>query len=62
MAADSKYQGVYPQLVTKIIASYVSHHNLSPEQIERAKTVLARWGGGLRIDALGKLILTRSPF
>jgi predicted transcriptional regulator len=33
MAADSKYQGVYPQLVTKIIASYVSHHNVSPEQI-----------------------------
>src|ERR1700726_92656 len=33
MAADSKYQGVYPQLVTRIIASYVSHHNLSPEQI-----------------------------
>ena len=31
--ADPKYQGVYPQLVTKIIASYVSHHNLAPEQI-----------------------------
>src|SRR5437764_7251397 len=33
MAAESKYQGVYPQLVTKIIASYVSHHNVAPEQI-----------------------------
>src|SRR6202035_3994068 len=33
MAADSKYQGVYPELVTKIIASYVSHHNVAPEQI-----------------------------
>ena len=33
MAAAPKYQGVYPQLVTKIIASYVSHHNLAPEQI-----------------------------
>ena len=33
MAAESKYQGVYPALVTKIIASYVSHHNVSPEQI-----------------------------
>ena len=33
MAADAKYQGVYPGLVTKIIASYVSHHNVAPEQI-----------------------------
>jgi predicted transcriptional regulator len=33
MAAEPKYQGVYPQLVTKIIASYVSHHNVAPEQI-----------------------------
>jgi predicted transcriptional regulator len=31
--ADPKYQGVYPQLVTKIIASYVSHHSVAPEQI-----------------------------
>ncbi|HEX3862151.1 MAG TPA: MucR family transcriptional regulator [Stellaceae bacterium] len=33
MAADAKYQGNYPHLVTKIIASYVSHHNVAPEQI-----------------------------
>ena len=33
MAAEIKYQGVYPGLVTKIIASYVSHHNVAPEQI-----------------------------
>jgi predicted transcriptional regulator len=33
MAADAKYQGVYPGLVTKIISSYVSHHNVAPEQI-----------------------------
>src|ERR1041385_6573159 len=33
MAGEAKYQGVYPELVTKIIASYVSHHNVSPEQI-----------------------------
>jgi predicted transcriptional regulator len=33
MAGEPKYQGAYPQLVTKIIASYVSHHNVSPEQI-----------------------------
>src|SRR3954464_562806 len=33
MADEPKYQGAYPQLVTKIIASYVSHHNVTPEQI-----------------------------
>ena len=33
MAADAKYQGTHPHLVTKIIASYVSHHNVAPEQI-----------------------------
>lgn len=33
MADMPKYQGAYPQLVTKIIASYVSHHNVAPEQI-----------------------------
>jgi predicted transcriptional regulator len=33
MADEAKYQGAYPQHVTKIIASYVSHHNVAPEQI-----------------------------
>lgn len=33
MADELKYPGAYPALVTKIIASYVSHHNVSPEQI-----------------------------
>jgi predicted transcriptional regulator len=33
MADEPKYQVAYPQLVTRIIASYVSHHNVSPEQI-----------------------------
>jgi predicted transcriptional regulator len=33
MADAPKYQGAYPHLVTKIIASYVSHHNVAPEQI-----------------------------
>ena len=33
MADEPKYQGAHPQLVTKIIASYVSHHNVAPEQI-----------------------------
>src|SRR5260370_197340 len=49
MAAESKYQGVYPQLVTKIIASYVSHHNLSPEQIPDLISSVHR-----TIDNLGK--------
>jgi predicted transcriptional regulator len=33
MAVEAKYQGVHPALITKIIASYVSHHNVAPEQI-----------------------------
>lgn len=33
MADEPKYPGAYPHLVTKIIASYVSHHNVAPEQI-----------------------------
>jgi predicted transcriptional regulator len=49
MATESKYQGVYPQLVTKIIASYVSHHNLTPEQIPDLISSVHR-----TIDNLGK--------
>src|SRR5580698_8033584 len=33
MAAEPTLQGVTSRLVAKIIASYVSHHNLAPEQI-----------------------------
>ena len=33
MDDEPKYKGAYAQLVTKIIASYVSHHNVAPEQI-----------------------------
>jgi predicted transcriptional regulator len=33
MAEETTIQGVAPRLVAKIIASYVSHHNLAPEQI-----------------------------
>jgi predicted transcriptional regulator len=51
MAAESKYQGAYPQLVTKIIASYVSHHNVSPEQIPDLINSVHR-----TIDDLGKPI------
>jgi predicted transcriptional regulator len=47
MAADSKYQGAYPQLVTKIITSYVSHHSLSPEQIPELISSVHRTIGNL---------------
>jgi predicted transcriptional regulator len=33
MAADPTNQGATQRLVAKIIASYVSHHNLTPDQI-----------------------------
>jgi len=33
MAGDEKLQGAHPRLVTKIIASYVKHHNVAPDQI-----------------------------
>jgi predicted transcriptional regulator len=33
VAAEQKYQGAHSHLVTKIIASYVSHHNVAPDQI-----------------------------
>ena len=49
MAGEAKYQGVYPELVTKIIASYVSHHNVSPEQIPELISSVHR-----TIDGLGK--------
>ena len=49
MAADAKYQGVHPQLVAKIIASYVSHHNVTAEQIPELIGSVHR-----AIDALGR--------
>src|SRR5436190_9648095 len=49
MADEGKYQGAYPQLVTKIIASYVSHHNVSPEQIPELINSVHR-----TFDSLGK--------
>jgi predicted transcriptional regulator len=33
MAAETRNQSVSPHLVAKIIASYVSHHSLTPDQI-----------------------------
>ena len=49
MPGESKYQGAYPQLVTKIIASYVSHHNVAPEQIPELISAVHR-----TFDSLGK--------
>jgi predicted transcriptional regulator len=49
MAGDPKYQGAYSQLVTKIIASYLSHHNVAPEHIPELIASVHR-----TIDALGK--------
>src|SRR5690349_15729691 len=49
MAAETKYQGALPELVTKIIASYVSHHNVAPEQIPELINSVHR-----TIDGLGK--------
>src|SRR4029077_3746197 len=51
MAGETKYQGVYPALVTKIIASYVSHHNVSPEQIPELINSVHR-----TINNLGKAV------
>jgi predicted transcriptional regulator len=47
MVADTKHQASYPHLVTKIIASYVSHHSVSPEQIPELINCLYRILGGL---------------
>src|SRR5215475_5788839 len=49
MATEPKYQGAHPRLVTKIIASYVSHHNVGPEQIPELINSVHR-----TMDNLGK--------
>jgi predicted transcriptional regulator len=49
MAEQSRYPGAYPRLVTKIISSYVSHHNLGPEQIPELINLVHR-----TMDNLGK--------
>ncbi|HTV87679.1 MAG TPA: MucR family transcriptional regulator [Stellaceae bacterium] len=48
MADEAKYPGAYPQHVTKIIASYVSHHNVAPEQIPQLIGAVHR-----TLDSLG---------
>jgi predicted transcriptional regulator len=47
MAAETITQGAAPRLVAKIIASYVSHHNLTPEQIPELIASVHRTIAGL---------------
>jgi predicted transcriptional regulator len=47
MAAGTITQGATPHLVAKIIASYVSHHNLAPEQIPELIASVHRTIAGL---------------
>jgi len=47
MAAGTTMQGAAPRLVARIIASYVSHHNLSPEQIPELIASVHRTIAGL---------------
>jgi predicted transcriptional regulator len=47
MAAGTIAQGAAPRLVAKIIASYVSHHNLAPEQIPELIASVYRTIAGL---------------
>jgi len=47
MAAETAKQGAAPRLVAKIIASYVAHHNLSPDQIPELIVSVYRTIAGL---------------
>jgi predicted transcriptional regulator len=47
MAAETKLQGAAPRLVAKIIASYVAHHNLPPDQIPELIAAVHRSIAGL---------------
>ena len=58
MAGDTKDQNVNARLVTKIIASYVSHHNVAPEQIPELINSVHRTFEGLGKTAEPDLSLT----
>ncbi|HWD60629.1 MAG TPA: MucR family transcriptional regulator, partial [Stellaceae bacterium] len=47
MAGETTMQGAGPRLVAKIVASYVSHHNLAPEQIPELIASVYRTIAGL---------------
>jgi predicted transcriptional regulator len=58
MAAETTMQGAAPRLVAKIIASYVAHHNLSPEQIPELIASVHRTITGLGQPAESPQMLT----
>ncbi|HVH77812.1 MAG TPA: MucR family transcriptional regulator [Stellaceae bacterium] len=58
MAAETTMQGAGPRLVAKIIASYVSHHNLTPEQIPELIASVHRTIAGLGQPAEAQAALT----
>jgi predicted transcriptional regulator len=47
MAEEATMQGATPRLVAKIISSYVSHHNLAPEQMPELIASVYRTIAGL---------------
>ncbi|HZK89935.1 MAG TPA: MucR family transcriptional regulator [Stellaceae bacterium] len=55
MAEETTVQGAAPRLVARIIASYVSHHNLAPDQIPELIASVHR-----AIAALGQPVETAS--
>jgi len=57
MAEEPRNPGAYPGFVTKIIASYVSHHNVSPEQIPDLIHSVHRAIGGLGKPAAAPTVL-----
>jgi predicted transcriptional regulator len=58
MAGDETMQGATPRLVAKIIASYVSHHSLSPEQIPDLIASVHRTMAGLGQPVEAPAVLT----
>jgi predicted transcriptional regulator len=58
MAGETTMQGAVSRLVAKIVSSYVSHHNLSPEQIPELIISVHRTiaGLGLPIETQTALI------
>ena len=47
MAEEPRHTGADPRLITKIISSYVSHHNLGPDQIPELIRLVHRTMGRL---------------
>jgi predicted transcriptional regulator len=58
MAGEVTSQGATPRLVAKIIASYVSHHSLSPDQIPELIASVHRTISGLGKPSEVPAILT----